>query len=109
MRITLPLSFMFLTTLFGSSVGAGCSDRTVDGAAPPGDNGAGSSSGGSNASGSNASGGSDASGGAGGAGPGVGTTGVGGAAAPTSVATCQGKVYQCGDLLDNDGDGLIDS
>jgi hypothetical protein len=25
------------------------------------------------------------------------------------VATCQGKTYQCGDCIDNDGDGLIDS
>jgi hypothetical protein len=24
-------------------------------------------------------------------------------------ATCQGKLYQCGDCMDNDGDGLIDS
>ncbi len=34
-------------------------------------------------------------------------TGSGGA--PTNVATCQGKIYACGELLDNDGDGLIDS
>ena len=25
------------------------------------------------------------------------------------VAPCQGHVYQCGDCIDNDGDGLIDS
>ena len=25
------------------------------------------------------------------------------------VAPCQGKVYQCGDCIDNDGDGLVDS
>ncbi|MDB4969456.1 MAG: hypothetical protein JWN44_5145 [Myxococcales bacterium] len=25
------------------------------------------------------------------------------------VTPCQGKVYQCGDCLDNDGDGLVDS
>ena len=25
------------------------------------------------------------------------------------IAPCQGKVYQCGDCIDNDGDGLIDS
>jgi len=25
------------------------------------------------------------------------------------IAPCQGKVYQCGDCIDNDGDGLVDS
>jgi hypothetical protein len=25
------------------------------------------------------------------------------------IAPCQGKVYQCGDCMDNDGDGLVDS
>lgn len=35
------------------------------------------------------------------------TSGVGGA--PSQIATCQGHVYQCGDLVDNDNDGLIDS
>jgi hypothetical protein len=34
-------------------------------------------------------------------------TGAGGA--PTVQAPCQGHIYQCGDLIDNDGDGLIDS
>ncbi|MFO0613794.1 MAG: hypothetical protein U0414_14475 [Polyangiaceae bacterium] len=28
---------------------------------------------------------------------------------PDHVSTCQGKVYACGDLVDNDMDGLIDS
>jgi hypothetical protein len=26
-----------------------------------------------------------------------------------SISACQGHIYECGDLLDNDGDGLIDS
>ena len=26
-----------------------------------------------------------------------------------SISACQGHIYQCGDLIDNDGDGLIDS
>jgi hypothetical protein len=34
------------------------------------------------------------------------TSGVGGP--PTVIAECQGHVYQCGDLTDNDRDGLID-
>jgi hypothetical protein len=28
---------------------------------------------------------------------------------PCQVATCQGHTYQCGDCIDNDGDGLIDA
>jgi hypothetical protein len=35
------------------------------------------------------------------------SSGVGGP--PTEIATCLGMVYQCGDLQDNDADGLIDS
>lgn len=34
------------------------------------------------------------------------SSGVGGA--PTTVSECQGHVYECGDIIDNDGDGLID-
>jgi hypothetical protein len=34
------------------------------------------------------------------------TTGAGGA--PTIEAPCVNQTYQCGDLIDNDGDGLID-
>lgn len=34
------------------------------------------------------------------------TSGVGGA--PTTIVQCQGHTYQCGDLVDNDNDGLID-
>ncbi len=39
----------------------------------------------------------------------IGQGGSGGIPLPTSIATCQGHVYACGDLLDNDGDGLVDS
>lgn len=59
--------------------------------------------------------------GTGGAG-GVANTGSGGAATTgtlsstvttgsgvVAIADCQGHVYQCGDLMDNDGDGLMDS
>jgi hypothetical protein len=45
-------------------------------------------------------------GGAGGASTGSFTSGVGGT--PTVVSPCQGHIYECGDLLDNDSDGLID-
>jgi hypothetical protein len=46
--------------------------------------------------------------GSGGAG-GATSTGVGGVPPPpTEEAECQGHVYQCGDLIDNDGDMLMD-
>jgi hypothetical protein len=48
------------------------------------------------------------SGGVGGAGQGGSTSG-GGVLPPTEIATCQGHVYECGDLIDNDMDGLLDS
>lgn len=78
-------------------------DANVDGSGA-------STSGGSSAGGNGATAGSGATatGGTGGAGAG-GTGNTGGIPAPTELATCQGKIYACGDLLDNDGDGLIDS
>ncbi len=47
-------------------------------------------------------------GGAGGTGGSTGqyTSGVGGA--PTEIAPCANQIYECGDLVDNDEDGLID-
>jgi hypothetical protein len=44
----------------------------------------------------------------------VGAGGAGGStpgsdAGPCQIATCQGKTYACGDCIDNDGDGLVDS
>jgi hypothetical protein len=50
-----------------------------------------------------------AAGGAGGTGTAAGGAGGAGGEAPMMIATCQSKIYQCGDLLDNDNDGLIDS
>jgi len=49
---------------------------------------------------------------AGGAGGGTGATGNGGGGGiplPTEISDCQGHIYECGDLLDNDGDGLVDA
>jgi len=62
----------------------------------------------------------DTTGGAGGSAGNGGTGGVGAAGAgggqgagipplPTDVVPCLSKIYQCGDLVDNDGDGLVDS
>jgi len=60
--------------------------------------------------GSGATGGTTTTGGAGGMGTGGGTAGSGAGIPPppTELAPCQGKIYACGDLVDNDMDGLID-
>jgi len=50
----------------------------------------------------------DTSGTMSGTGSNMSSTGTGGPP-PTNIATCQGKTYACGDLIDNDMDGLIDS
>lgn len=87
----------------------GCSDDHVNTASGGGGtgSGAGSSVGGA---GSSVGGNATSSGGAGtGGASGPGTGGGGGIAPPTEIAECQGHIYACGDLLDNDGDGLIDS
>lgn len=57
--------------------------------------------------------GTTAAGGNSGSGPSSGgatnSTGVGGVPPPpTDIVECQGHVYACGDLVDNDGDGLTD-
>ncbi len=54
--------------------------------------------------GSNGSGANGAGGNGSGAGAGVG----GGLPDPTEVSECQGHIYECGDLVDNDQDGDID-
>lgn len=38
----------------------------------------------------------------------TGGNGSGGLPPPTEIAECQGHVYACGNLLDDDGDGLVD-
>ncbi len=46
--------------------------------------------------------------GTGGSGGSTSTSGAGGLPDPTEPAECQGHIYECGDMLDNDGDSLID-
>lgn len=55
------------------------------------------------------SGGANANGGGYPAGGSTSTYSSGNGAPPTSIAECQGHVYECGDLVDNDSDGLLDS
>lgn len=66
---------------------------------------------GKDSSGGAAGAGATASGGTAGADAAVGgNAGSGGTGAlPTTTAACQGHIYECGDLVDNDNDGLIDS
>ena len=73
------------------AVGASCSDSSDS------NNSAGTAAGGSGTAAGGA--GSGANSGTGGAG-GQGYTGTGGA--PTTIAECQGKIYECGDLIDNE-------
>jgi hypothetical protein len=100
---------MTLRTLKWGMVGAlvlsapfGCSDDHINTASGGGGTGANTSVGGSGSSvGGNGTGGSGSS---------VGGNGTGGGVTPpTSIAECQGHIYACGDLLDNDGDGLVDT
>jgi hypothetical protein len=56
-----------------------------------------------------AGGGMGGAGGNGDAGSGAGTPTSTGGGAPTAMAECQGHTYACGDLVDNDKDGLLDS
>jgi hypothetical protein len=61
------------------------------------------------AGGSTTSSGGGNVGGSGAGGDNTGGSGVGGLQPPTEVAECQGHIYECGDLIDNDGDGLLDN
>jgi hypothetical protein len=91
------VSVLFLSGLVPAMVVGACGDEGAEVAATEG-------TGGSGVGGSGGSG-SGAMGGAGGS-TGQYTSGVGGA--PTDEAPCGAQLYDCGDLEDNDGDGLID-
>lgn len=112
MRHVHVISIALLTTLSGFALGVGCSDDPVDGASTAGAGAStGSNSGGAGGLGSGGAGGLLGSGGFPGSGgamtTGTFTSGVGGA--PTVESPCQAdKVYECGDIIDNDRDGLSD-
>ncbi|MFO0550804.1 MAG: hypothetical protein U0271_20590 [Polyangiaceae bacterium] len=86
-----------------------CGDDTVNVADGGAGNGHGGSGAGSSIGGHNQGG--NAQGGAAGGVlvGGFANGGAGGIAPPMSIAMCQGHIYACGDLLDNDNDGLVDS
>jgi hypothetical protein len=76
--------------------------------------GAGTHSGGTESGGTQSGGGLGGSGGAGGLSGSTGTNSTGSVTGSTGsgghpIAPCQGHVYECGDGIDNDKDGLIDS
>jgi len=97
MRLAPLASLALFVALGGFGVSIGCSDDNVDGANTTG---AGTSTGTNTGAG-----GMTGSGGAGGS-TSTYTSGVGGA--PTVTSACQGHIYECGDIIDNDGDGLVD-
>jgi hypothetical protein len=90
------------------AIGVACSDDSAEVGSTQ------SSSGGNVNSGGNGTGGAGATsagGGSVGGAAGVGGSGAGqgGIALPTREAPCGNQTYDCGDLEDNDGDGLVDS
>jgi len=107
------IAFLLAAPLVAAIVAVGCSDDT-SGGDPSG-------SGASTATSSGGAGGTGGNGGTGGTG-GIGGTGTsaGGSTADAGpdgwvgpdggfiVVACQNQVYQCGDGIDNDGDGLTD-
>jgi hypothetical protein len=98
--------YALLTTPLAFALAAGCGSNGQSSGSASGTNSTGSSAGGSGSgtasTGSNTSGSTSTS-------TSTGSSTSSGIPVPTEIATCQGKVYFCGDLLDNDGDGLIDS
>jgi hypothetical protein len=84
-----------------------CSDDTINtagGAAPGGGN-----AGAAGPAGGGQVGGNGAGQVGGGQVGGNGTAGGGGVQPPTEIAPCQNQIFECGDLIDNDNDGLLDS
>jgi len=96
-RMVLRILLTLVCAIIVSSLG--CSDDSAE---------VGSSQTSSDATGSGATGGGATGGGVtGGGATGGGATG-GGLPAPTEEAPCGNQLYDCGDLIDNDNDGLID-
>ncbi|HZO16777.1 MAG TPA: hypothetical protein VFB62_26050 [Polyangiaceae bacterium] len=94
------------TIAIGAALPVACSDdievvNQPSGATNSASNGTGASIG-------NAAGGGTASGGASASGGSTASSGGGTLPPPTDIAPCQGHVYACGDLVDNDMDGLVD-
>lgn len=99
------LCLLLASPLIAAVVAAGCSDTATTGTAGNGTTQSASSSGDVGGGGSGS-----ASGGSGGTGAtGGGSSGTAGSGAGTPViVNCQNQTYECGDTLDNDGDGLTD-
>lgn len=89
-----------------SACGDGGTNTTSQGGSAGATNTGGSTAGsaGSSAGSSGASGSGGSSAGSAGS-----MTTASGGSGPMTVADCQGHIYECGDLIDNDGDGLVDA
>jgi hypothetical protein len=93
--------------IFGMCAAVACSDDLLDLSGASG--GTTSSSGAGGGDMAAGAGGATASSGSGAGGAGSASTSTGGGLPPPTVeAPCQGHVYACGDLIDNDNDGLVD-
>jgi hypothetical protein len=95
------------TSTTGSTSG-GTGGREGTGGTEAGSGGTGTAAGGAGGTGTAAGGAGGTGTAAGGAG-GTGTAGGAGGTPPMMIAACEAQIYECGDLLDNDNDGLIDS
>ena len=103
--------WLLIATGLGLALAAACSsdDAITDAGATAGTAQGGGSATGGGQGGTN-SGGSGGSGtNSGGSGGSTTTYTTGSGPPPTSIAMCGNKLYDCGDLIDNDNDGLIDS
>ncbi len=110
MRDARSFSFLSLLIVSLAAFGPACGDTANttasggSGASTTGGGGAGTAGSGATMTGGNGGTGGASTGGTS-AGGSTGTAGGG----PIVEAACAGKVYECGDTIDNDGDGLIDS
>ncbi len=108
------LCLLLASPLIAAVIAAGCSDTPTNTGTTGGSGTTEASSSGNAGSGNGSTGGSGTtSGGAGGVGGAGSSSGTAGGGAWSMdggfvMATCQGKVYECGDTIDNDNDGLID-
>ncbi len=108
MRSYASLSLVLLLAGAATWVGFGCGGDDTGSSNSTTSTGTAASGGGAGTGGSGTGG--NGTGGTG-AGTGVGGNGSGGSGGlppPTTISECQGHVYECGDLVDNDNDGLLD-
>lgn len=103
-----PLSGLALAAFIFAACGEEADTTTTQGAGAGSSQGGAGTSAGGNGSGASSSGGNSTGGGSTG-GSSAGGNAAGGQGQGLTQAPCGNQLYQCGDTLDNDGDGLFDS